>query len=284
LEKGERVSTQQGEDALMLMAPPPLHFRLENGFPLITERNMAPKVSERLPVTIYKQAIGEIFAFINGCRTISGLNSFGCFWWHQWATEAKCAKRGLATGDLGPGSYGGAFAHFPTTDGGNINQWEVIVEQMKQQPQLRTHCVSPWIPDCILRIEGRKQKVVVVPCHGWVHIRIINGKLTLHMQQRSADLVVGVPSNIAQYAALTMALAQVTGYSAVEYIHSFSDCHIYVNQIPAAEKMLSREPRRFPTMFIDPTINNLFDFRHEHFQVGEDYNPHPGIKDIPVAI
>ncbi|OHA26993.1 MAG: thymidylate synthase [Candidatus Taylorbacteria bacterium RIFCSPHIGHO2_02_FULL_46_13] len=283
LEHGERTISQQGTDALTLIAPAPLRFRLENGFPIINERNMAPKESENLPVTVWRQAIAEIFAFINGVRTQKGLEDFGVFWWKSWLTPEKCAKRGLEAGDNGQGSYGAAFHDFPTTKGTTFNQWKHIVEQIKEEPQLRTHFVTPWIPQYIGRGKGKTQKVVVAPCHGWVHVRVINGKLTLHMFQRSADTPVGVPSNMVQYAALTLALAQATGLEPYEYVHSFSDAHIYVNQVPAVETMLAREPRPLATIALDPSIKDIFAFRKEHFTIS-DYNPHPGIKAIPVAI
>jgi len=283
MEKGVRIPSQQGTDALTLIAPMPMRFRLDNGFPMITERNMNPKVSDHLPVTVWQQAIGEICGFINGARTIEELEKFGCYWWKSWATPEKCAKRGLKAGDIGPGSYGAAFHDFPTADGQSFNQWKHIVEQINEEPQLRTHFVSPWIPQYIGRGKGKQQKVVVAPCHGWVNIRIIDGKLTLHMMQRSGDVPVGVPSNMVQYAALAMMIAHVTNTIPFEFVHSISDAHIYVDQIPAVETMLSREDRPFPTVTMNRNKNNIFDFRKEDFELS-DYNPHPGIKAIPVAI
>jgi thymidylate synthase len=283
VEKGVRAPSQQGVDALTLIGPTPMRFKLADGFPLITERNLEPKTSETLPVTVWRQAIGEICCFINGGHTLKELEEFGCYWWRHWATAEKCAKRGLAPGDLGPGSYGAAFHNFPTATGNTFNQFQHLVEQIKEEPQLRTHFVSPWIPQYIGRGQGKHQKVVVAPCHGWVHVRVIDGKLTLHMFQRSADTPVGVPSNMVQYAALTMMLAQVTGLEPYEFVHSFSDAHIYVDQMPAVETMLAREPRPFPQIELDQSVTDLFAFRHEHFEL-KNYNPHPGIKAIPVAI
>jgi len=283
LEKGVQTHSQQGVDALTLIGPNPLHFRLENGFPIITERNMAPKTSERLPVTIWRQAIGEMCGFVNGARTQTALESFGCHWWDAWVTEAKCTKRGLETGDLGPGSYGAAFHDFPTSEGPTYNQFQNIIEQIRELPHLRTHFISPWIPQYIIRGEGKQQKVVVAPCHGWMHFRVLDNKLTLHMFQRSADVPVGVPANMTQYGALLMMMAHATGTEPYEYVHSFSDAHIYVDQVPAVETMLSREAKRLPTVTMDTSVQDFFDFRHEHFTL-EDYEPHPGIKGIPVAI
>lgn len=283
LERGVVSPSQQGVDAITLIAPDPLHFKFENGFPIINERNMNPKISENLPVTIWQQAIGEILAFINGARTLKEFEKFGCFWWGPWATEEKCKKRGLETGDLGPGSYGAAFHDFPTSEGAGFNQWKHIVEQIKEEPQLRTHFVTPWIPQYVGRGKGKKQKVTIAPCHGWVHVRIIDGKLTLHMFQRSCDVPVGVPSNMVQYAALALALAHVTNTIPYEYIHSFSDAHIYVNQMDAVKTMIEREPKTLATMKINTNKKDLFAFRKEDFELS-DYNPHPGIRGIPVAI
>ncbi|MFH0968933.1 MAG: thymidylate synthase [Patescibacteria group bacterium] len=283
LKKGVRAPQQQGVDALTFMGATPMHFKLENGFPMITERNMNPKISEFLPVTIWRQAIAEICAFINGARTQAKLEEYGCYWWKDWVTEKKCKKRGLETGDLGPGSYGGAFHDFPTIDGGSFNQFKHIVEQIKEEPQLRTHFISPWIPQYIGRGKGKQQKVVVAPCHGWIHVRILDNKLTLHMIQRSGDTPIGVPSNMVQYAALTLMLAHVTGTIPYEYVHTISDAHIYVNQITAVEEMLKRESRPYPTMKINTDKKDLFEFNKDDFELS-DYNPHPGIKGIPVAI
>ncbi len=283
LEKGERSNSQQGTDTISLVGPNPLRFRFDNGFPIINERNMAPKESEKLPVTIWKQAIGEMCAFVNGVRTQKGLEGFGCSWWASWLTEEKCKKRGLETGDLGPGSYGAAFHDFPTAEGGTYNQFQNIIEQMREFPHLKTHFISPWIPQYIIRGTGKQQKVVVCPCHGWLHFRIFDNKLTLHHFQRSGDVPVGVPSNMVQYGALLMMIAHATGTIPYEYVHSFSDAHIFVDQIPAVETMLAREPKPFATMTLDTSVKDFFDFRKDHFTLS-DYNPHPGIKGIPVAI
>jgi len=283
LEDGTRVKSQTGTDTISYLGIPPMRFRLDNGFPMITERNLAPKNSERLPVTIWSQAIGEILAFINGARTQSELEKYGVTWWSSWVTEEKCHKRGLETGDLGPGSYGAAFHDFPTADGGTYNQFQNIVEQIRELPHLKTHFISPWVPQYTIRGQGKTQKVVVCPCHGWIHILIQDNKLSLHMFQRSGDLPIGVPSNIVQYAALTMMIAQATGYEPYEYIHSISDAHIYVDQVPAVEEMLRREPRPFPTMKLTNPTKDIFQIRHTDFELS-DYTPHPGIKGIPVAI
>ncbi|MFZ1626928.1 MAG: thymidylate synthase [Candidatus Moraniibacteriota bacterium] len=279
LEHGTRTNTQQEVDAITLMGAVPMRFRLDNGFPIITERNMAPNI----PVTIWLQAIAEICAFANGARTQSELESFGCFWWKAWVTEEKCRKRGLEAGDLGPGSYGAAFHDFPTAEGAPYNQFKNIIEQIIEFPHLRTHFISPWIPQYTIRGTGKQQRVVVAPCHGWIHLRIINNKLTLHMFQRSGDTPIGVPSNMVQYAALTMMIAHATGTIPYEYVHTISDAHIFVDQVPAVEMMLAREDKVFPTMHMNTDKTDFFAFRKEDFELS-DYTPHPGIKGIPVAI
>jgi thymidylate synthase len=274
LNHGERVTSQQGTDALTVIAPPPMHFKLQNGFPMITERSVKG---------FWKGSIGEICAFINGARTLEQLESFGCKFWTAWGTPEKAAKRGLEPGDLGPGSYGAAFHDFPTQDGGTYNQIKNIVEQMIEFPHLRTHFISPWIPQYIIRGTGKQQKVVVCPCHGWIHLRIIDGKLTLHMFQRSGDFPVGVPSNMIQYTALLMMLAQVTNTEPYEFVHSFSDAHIYVDQVPMVEELLSREPKAFPTVTLINKRDDIFAYRADDFELA-DYDAHPPMRDIPVAV
>lgn len=283
LDNGVRVPSQQGPEALMLFGANPMRFRLDNGFPMLTERNLAPKESDRLPVTIWRQAIAEIIGFINGARTLEQLEKYGCSWWAPWGTEAKTKKRGLEIGDLGPGSYGAAFHDFPTAEGETYNQFKNIVAQIKQEPQLRTHFVTPWVPQYTMRVKGRTQKVVVCPCHGWVHLRVVGKKLSLHMFQRSGDVPVGVPSNMIQYSALLMMIAQATGLEPYEYVHTISDAHIYVDQLDAVKTILERESKPFPTIKLTNKTKDVFKFRHTDFELS-DYNPHPGIRNIPVAI
>ncbi|MDO5561652.1 MAG: thymidylate synthase [bacterium] len=274
LDEGVTVPSQQGVDAKMIMGAPPMRFRLSEGFPVITERDLSK---------FWRAPIGEIFAFINGARTQEELETYGCKWWKAWVTPEKCAKRGLDTGDLGPGSYGAAFHDFPTSEGESFNQFKYLIKQIKEQPQLRTHFVTPWIPQYIYRVDGRQQKVVVCPCHGWMHFRVVENKLFLHMFQRSGDLPVGVPSNLIQYSALLLAVAHVTGLEPYEYVHTISDAHIYLDQLDSVEEMLTREPRPLPTMKLVDPPNDIFSFRKENFEL-VDYNPHPAIKKIPAAI
>lgn len=273
LENGESAeNTPQGIGALTCFGTlPPMVFDVENGAPLITERKIG----------FWRKPIAEIIAFINGARTLKELEAFGCNFWSPWATQEKCERIGVAEGDLGPGSYGAAFHDFPTPEGASFNQFEHLVNQLREYPGLRTLLISPWIPFYIGR--GGKQKAVVSPCHGWLHFRVLNGRLHMRMDQRSADMPIGVPSNMIQYFALLLMVAQVVGIPPARFVHSFSDAHIYNNQVTSVGEIVSRKPGRLPTLTVDPEVKNLFDFRVDHFTL-TDYDPHPAMNDIPVAI
>lgn len=274
LDNGVTLPSQQGVAAKMIFGNCPMKFRLSEGAPVITERDVS---------AFFATPIGELFAFINGARTQKQLEAFGCKWWAHWVTKEKCQKRGLETGDLGLGSYGVAFHDFPTSEGESFNQFTYLIKQIKEQPQLRTHFVTPWIPQYIYRVDGRQQKVVVCPCHGWLHFRVINGELSLHMFQRSGDLPVGVPANLIQYSALLLAVAHITGLKPGEYIHTISDAHIYLDQLEAVKTMLSRPPLPLPKIVLKNPPDDLFAFRAHHFAL-KNYHPHSAIKGIPAAV
>ncbi len=257
------------------LGPNPVRFNiLQNGAPVITERDISG---------FYGSAIGELFGFINGARTTKELEEFGCRWWKSWVTPEKCAKRGLEAGDLGPGSYGAAFANFPTADGGTFNQFEEIVKQMRFRPELKTHFITPWIPQYTLRKPNHQQKVVVAPCHGWIHFRIIEGKISMVLVQRSCDLLIGLPSNWVQYSALLLAMAQVLNLEPYEFIHFISDAHIYENQMGEVDEILSRESKPFPTLKLVKKHERISDYRREDFELS-DYNAGEKIKGIPANI
>lgn len=275
LSSGRFSDTRQGPRAKTLIGVQ-MHFLFENGFPLITDRDIR---------SFWQKPIGELCAFINGARTREQLAKFGCTWWDAWTSEEKTSKRGLEPGDIGPGSYGAAFHDFPTAEGGGFNQFKHLVEQIKELPELRTHFVTPWVPQYIVRGKGKQQKVTIAPCHGWVHVRIVNDKLSLHMFQRSGDVPIGVPSNMVQYAALAIMLGHLTGYEPYEYVHTISDAHIYEDQIEKIAPMLERETRKFPTVELTEEgkkVTDIHNFRMEHFKLS-DYDPHPSIPKIPVA-
>lgn len=241
----------------------PMVFDLANGVPLITERKIG----------FWRKAIAEIIAFINGARTIDELKSYGCDFWDDYLH--KDANIGLEPGDLGPGSYGPAFHDFPMPNGEALNQFEQVLEQISMYPHLRTHRITPWVPFYTAR--GPRRKVDVAPCHGELHFRVINGRLHMRMDQRSADMPIGVPSNMIEYAALLLMMCQVTGYYPGNYVHSFSDAHIYEDQVNAVQILVEREARPFPILKLNPDVKSLFDFRVEHFTL-EEYDPHPAMK------
>jgi thymidylate synthase len=271
---GISVPTRQGPPALTLMQQTTT-YDLRNGFPLITERSLG---------SFWRKAIGELCAFINGATTVAELEAFGCNWWGQWASEEKTSKRGLETGSLGPGSYGGAFHDFPGPTG-PFDQFRHLVEQITELPELRTHFVSPWIPVYQVRGEGKTPGTTIAPCHGWVHVRVLGNELHLHMFQRSADVPVGVPSNMIQYSALMLMLAQLTGYRPSTFYHTMSDAHIYADQLEHIGPLLTRPARSLPTVTLNDAgrgITDIHDFRPDHFELA-DYEPHPAIPRIPVA-
>lgn len=275
LAEGAEVPTRQGPPALTLMQQA-MRFDLANGFPLITERSLK---------SFWRKPIGELCAFINGATTLAELAEFGCDWWGPWATEEKTARRGLPAGHLGPGSYGGAFRYFPTAEGGGFDQFAHLVEQLSELPGDRTHFVSPWIPQYLVRGHGKQPRATIAPCHGWVHVRVLGGGLHLHMFQRSGDVPVGVPANMIQYAALLLMLEQLTGIPASTYYHTISDAHIYADQAGAAREMTGRAARRLPTVRLTGAgekVADIHDFRADHFELA-DYEPHPSIGSIPVS-
>lgn len=279
--EGSVAESAHDEGSSSFLGPSPMRFDLRNGFPIITERDMA---SSKISIPQWQQAIGEIFAFLNGVRTTDDLEKFGCIWWKDWKDQEKANKRRLEIGDMGPGSYGPAFHDFPRPAGlPSFNQMEAIVRQIKERPNLRTHFISPWIPFYTVRIKGITQKVLVCPCHGWMHFRVINNKLNLVMFQRSGDFPIGIPANMIQYSALLMAMCHITNYEPGLYIHMISDAHIYDNQREKVEELLKRLPRRFPTVTLKDPPDSIFDFRRENFVLGNDYYPHPGMK-IPLAV
>ncbi len=274
-EHGVPVPTRQGKLAFTLMQQT-MHFPLAAGFPVITERSIG---------SFWRKPIGELCAFINGATTIEQLQAFGCDWWDAWATPEKTQRKNLQPGDLGPGSYGGAFHDFPTSEGPPFDQFAHLVEQIRELPGDRTHVVSPWIPQYQVRGRGKTPRTTIAPCHGWVHVRVLDGGLHLHMFQRSGDVPVGVPANIIQYAALTLMLEHLTGHRAVAYYHTISDAHIYEDQVDAVEQMLAVDPLRLPTVHLNAegrAVTDIHDFRAEHFDLA-DYHPHPAIRRIPVA-
>lgn len=273
---------------------------VDGGFPLITERDLTRGTSDpiiqnyqsdpshRALTGPVKQALGEIIGFMNGARTQSELESYGCKFWKPWTEdEAKAQKRGLGIGDLGPGSYGAAFHDFPTaeSDSPRFNQYAHMIEQIRDRPELRTHIVTPFVPQYISRDPAVQQKVLVVPCHGLQHFNVDsdNGEMSLVHFQRSADTPIGLPFNMVHYGAMLMMVAQVTGYKPRKLVHMISNAHIYKNHMEKVEELLDRPAYAFPILKLDPSVTGLEDFRTEHFSI-EEYNAHPPVNMGGVAV
>lgn len=269
---GEEVATEHGVAALKVIGHT-MRFSLANGFPLVTERDLAGALRPGKRSSPFHQAIGELCAFLNGAQTQQELEQFGCYWWDRWVTAEQCAQFGLPAGDLGPGSYGAAFRSFPTADGAPFDQFRHLIAQIKERPDARHHELSPWIPQYVLTGQGGTRRVVVPPCHGWVHVHVNSrtGELTLTHRQRSADVPVGLAFNLIHYGALTLMIAQTTGYRAKELVYWIDDAHIYLNQLEDVETMLATEPQRFPTVILDPEVTDLFAFRPHHLTVSDYY-------------
>lgn len=270
LRKGVWYDNQMEEPALTLLGAQ-LSYDLKNGAPIITERDLlTPGKNGR---SYARMAIGEILGFINGAHTQSRLEEFGCFWWKSWLTPEKCGKRGLEVGDMGPGSYGSAWTEFPT-GGEPFNQITALIKQIKERPRLRTHVITPWVPQFVFRASGYSQKVVVVPCHGWVNIRVNTQKnsFVLIHQQRSADIPVGFPANMLEYLVFALMIAQVTGYRAERIIYKIDDAHIYKSQLDAVSELLESNDQRLPTVRIQSDKTEITEFRTEDFVI-EDYHP-----------
>jgi thymidylate synthase len=267
LREGREVKPIHGEKAKMIVGAQ-LRYDLSNGFPVITERDLSG--------SFFKGAIAEHIAFLNGARTQEELEKFGCKWWSKWVTPEKCAIFGLQPGDLGDGSYGAAWATFPTKEGEPFNQIAHVVQQIIERPYLRTHFISPWIPQYTIQHEGLTRKVVVAPCHGWIHVLCYpeTKEISIHHFQRSGDFPVGVPFNLIQYAAFGLMIAQLTGYTFKDIVYTFSDTHIYESQYSHVEELIARKPKPFGIVTLDPSVKDIFAFRPEHFTLTE-YEGHP---------
>jgi thymidylate synthase len=231
-----------------------LRFDLSAGFPLITTKKVH-----------LKSIIHELLWFIKGETNIQYLKENGVRIWDEWADE---------NGDLGP-VYGKQWRSWETPSGEKIDQLSQVINTLKSNPDSRRIIVSAWNPADVPRM-------ALAPCHCMFQFYVAEGKLSCQLYQRSADLFLGVPFNIASYALLTLMVAQVTGLTPGEYIHTFGDAHIYNNHFNQVETQLSRKPYPYPDMRINPDITGIFDFKFEDFFL-ENYNPHPPIK-APVAV
>jgi thymidylate synthase len=231
-----------------------MRFNLQEGFPLVTTKKVH-----------LKSIIHELLWFLKGETNIAYLKENGVSIWDEWADE---------NGDLGP-VYGKQWRSWSGPDGHVIDQITEVVETLKKNPDSRRMIVSAWNPADL-------PKMALAPCHCLFQFYVADGKLSCQLYQRSADIFLGVPFNIASYALLTMMLAQVTGLEYGDFVHSFGDAHIYTNHFEQVETQLSREVRSYPVMKINPEVHSIFDFKFEDFEL-TDYNPHPAIK-APVAV
>ena len=272
-----------------------IRFDLSKGFPLLTTKKV-----------FYRGIIHELLWFLSGSSNIKYLIDNNVHIWdewaykkYQWAVDGKKAKpmtfeafiekaqtdpKFLKTwGELGP-VYGVQWRHWPSQHGKTIDQLGWAIEKIKKYPQKKHYVISAWNAGCIYEMSGSHDaSMVIAPCHTMYHINITGDKLSLLLYQRSADLFLGVPFNIASYTLLTLMLAQVTGYKPGDFVHIFCDVHIYENHFDQCKEQLFRTPKPFPTMSINPEKKKVDDFVFEDFTL-EGYDPHPGIKaDITVV-
>ncbi len=226
-----------------------MRFNLADGFPLVTTKKLH-----------VKSIVHELLWFLAGDTNIKYLNENGVRIWDEWAD---------AGGDLGP-VYGHQWRSWPAKDGATIDQIANVMAMIKRNPDSRRLIVTAWNPADV-------DKMALPPCHCLFQFYVANGKLSCQLYQRSADVFLGVPFNIASYALLTLMVAQVSGYQPGEFIHTFGDAHLYLNHIEQAELQLSRAPKALPTIRLNPDVKDIFGFRYEDFTV-ENYEPHPHIK------
>jgi thymidylate synthase len=231
-----------------------MRFDLSKGFPLLTTKKVYTKA-----------VIYELLWLLRGDTNIKFLKDNGVTIWDEWAD---------ANGDLGP-VYGAQWRAWKGSEGTPVDQITEAIEMIKKTPDSRRIIVSAWNV-------GEIEKMALPPCHAFFQFYVLNGKLSCQLYQRSADVFLGVPFNIASYALLTMMMAQATGLQLGEFIHAFGDVHIYLNHREQVKLQLSREPRPLPKMILNPKVKSIFDFKYEDFTL-ENYDPHPAIK-APVAV
>ena len=231
-----------------------MRFNLQEGFPLVTTKKLH-----------LRSIIHELLWFLQGETNIRYLKENGVSIWDEWADEQ---------GNLGP-VYGYQWRSWPTADGRHIDQITEVIQTIKKNPDSRRIIVSAWNV-------GEIKNMALPPCHAFFQFYVADGKLSCQLYQRSADIFLGVPFNIASYALLTMMVAQVCGLEAGDFVHTFGDAHLYLNHLEQAELQLSRDFRPLPQMKINPDVKDIFGFRFEDFEL-LNYNPHPHIK-APVAI
>ena len=229
-------------------------FPLRENFPLLTTKKLH-----------VKSIIYELLWFLRGDTNVKYLHEHGVTIWDEWADP---------DGSLGR-IYGAQWCDWRTPDGRSINQIDGVIEQIKRNPDSRRHMVTAWNA-------GELDQMRLAPCHSLFQFYVLDGELSCQLYQRSADLFLGVPFNIASYALLTMMMAQVTNLEPGDFVHTFGDAHLYLNHVEQADEQLKREPRPLPRMELNPAVRSIFDFSYEDFTLS-GYKPHPAIK-APVAV
>lgn len=253
LQNGARKDDRTGTGTLSIFGPQ-LRFDLQAGFPLLTTKKVH-----------LKSILHELLWFLKGETNIRYLKENGVSIWDEWADE---------NGELGP-VYGYQWRSWPAPDGRHIDQISKVIEDIRKNPDSRRLIVSAWnVADL--------DKMALMPCHAFFQFYVAEGRLSCQLYQRSADLFLGVPFNIASYALLTLMVAQVCGLKPGEFVHTFGDTHLYLNHLEQAREQLGRTPRKLPLMKLNPDVRSIFDFRFEDFTL-ENYDPHPAIK-APVAV
>jgi len=253
LEHGAKKTDRTGTGTLSVFGHQ-MRFDLEAGFPLLTTKKLH-----------LKSIIHELLWFLQGSTNTRYLKENGVTIWDEWAD---------AEGNLGP-VYGYQWRSWPTPDGRHVDQISELVAQIKKNPDSRRLIVSAWNVADIPRM-------ALAPCHALFQFYVADGKLSCQLYQRSADIFLGVPFNIASYALLTLMMAQVCGLKPGEFVWTGGDCHLYSNHLEQTREQLSRAPRALPTMWINPEVRDIFGFKFEDFRL-EGYDPHPGIK-APIAV
>ena len=228
-----------------------MRFNMADGFPLLTTKKVH-----------LKSIIHELLWFLQGSTNVHYLQENGVRIWNEWAAD---------DGELGP-IYGYQWRSWPDYDGGHIDQISDVIEQIKHNPDSRRLIVSAWNV-------AQVPQMALPPCHTLFQFYVAEGKLSLQLYQRSGDIFLGVPFNIASYALLLLMVAQVTGLEPGEYIHTLGDAHIYSNHFDQVNEQLQRTPRQLPRMVLNPDVKSIFDFRYDDFKL-EDYDPYPPIKGV----
>ena len=253
LERGARKSDRTGTGTLSVFGRQ-MRFALDSSFPLLTTKKLH-----------WKSIVYELLWFLRGDTNVKWLQQHGVTIWDEWADE---------NGELGP-VYGYQWRHWRTAGGGEVDQIARLIDGLRRKPDSRRHIVSAWNP-------GDVDRMALPPCHALFQFYVADGRLSCQMYQRSADMFLGVPFNIASYALLTLMVAQVTDLDPGEFVLTLGDAHLYLNHLAQARAQLERAPRPFPRLRLNPEVREIFDFAYDDFML-EAYEPHPPIK-APIAV